>query len=707
MSSLLDDYKENIEGFDIGRFFRTLLLQSKTIILLTTLGLILGIYLYLNTTKEYKINSMLQVYSGSQNQLFNSNNTSTFLNPVAGGDINLLFNLYKTRSNIIQIIEEFNLNLLVDENTNGRKYISSINIENLGDNDSVGFYIKFNESNFDFINSDEITVYSGPYDILHTIENISIEIKKPTNNTIDIIKYTYLNPSLLVSYYSSILSVQTTTSGRFGSNEGILNTSIITSDIELGKKILNYANNVFIENSIKAETEKAQKAIIFIDEQLDSLEGILKLKKLNLKNFKEDNQSINVDLEIQSIIETISNIEEKINTIDIELAEASTLYTSTNPILKTLNERKQALLNQRFQIEKRIKNLPLAEQEYIDLFRDVEISQELYINLTNRKLGFEIQEASTLGNIRVVDDAYMQYQTNPRILSIIIISVIFFVLGIIIAFIRATFFMSITNPAEIFDAGIKNKIYGVVPLINGEFDGDDIFLDQSIQRSFESLLLNIELDTNVKNKRCKLISITSPTENNGKSVISRSLAKILSQKGKKTLLIDNDLIRGDQHKSFGVNKISNEEFNEISLSTLDNIKVDEYLYLIPKISKLKDSFNFLYSQTYVDRLADFQEYFDYIIFDTAPVLSVSDSSILMSLSDLNFLIVRHGNTKLNQIRQSFFMAEQINEQFNGIIYNGYSKPQGYYGYYNLYGDYRYQYYAEKYLYDDYEYTKNN
>ena len=267
--------------------------------------------------------------------------------------------------------------------------------------------------------------------------------------------------------------------------------------------------------------------------------------------------------------------------------------------------------------------------------------------------------------------------------------------------------MSITNPAEIFDAGIKNKIYGVVPLINGEFDGGDIFLDQSIQRSFESLLLNIELDTNVKNKRCKLISITSPTENNGKSLISRSLAKILSQKGKKTLLIDNDLIRGDQHKSFGVNKISNEEFNEISLSTLDNIKVDEDLYLIPKISKLKDSFNFLYSQTYVDKLADFQEYFDYIIFDTAPVLSVSDSSILMSLSDLNFLIVRHGNTKLNQIRQSLFMAEQINEQFNGIIYNGYSKPQGYYGYYNLYGDYRYQYYAEKYLYDDYEYTKNN
>ena len=76
----------------------------------------------------------------------------------------------------------------------------------------------------------------------------------------------------------------------------------------------------------------------------------------------------------------------------------------------------------------------------------------------------------------------------------------------------------------------------------------------------------------------------------------------------------------------------------------------------------------------------------------------------MTISDLNFIIARHEVTRMNELRQSFFMAQQINEDFDGIIYNGYSKPKSYYGYYSLYGDYRYQYYANKYLYN-YDYTE--
>ena len=266
--------------------------------------------------------------------------------------------------------------------------------------------------------------------------------------------------------------------------------------------------------------------------------------------------------------------------------------------------------------------------------------------------------------------------------------------------------MPITNPAEIFDVGIKTKVYGVIPKID-ELDKknkfENVFNDISTERSFESLLLNIDLAGDISGK-CKRISITSPTQNNGKSFISRTLSKILAQKGKKVLLIDNDLIRGDQHRAFSKNKIDSSEFDAIDSAGIENFKVDENLYLIPKIKNLKDSFNFLYSESYSKKVEFFESVFDYIIFDTAPVLSVSDSSILMTISDLNFIIVRHESTRMNELRQSFFMAQQINEEFDGIIYNGYSKPISYYGYYSLYGDYRYQYYANKYLYN-YDYTE--
>ena len=101
----------------------------------------------------------------------------------------------------------------------------------------------------------------------------------------------------------------------------------------------------------------------------------------------------------------------------------------------------------------------------------------------------------------------------------------------------------------------------------------------------------------------------------------------------------------------------------------------------------------------------FKENFDYIIFDTAPILSIADTPILISKSDISFMVVRHGLSRINEIKQSIDSFGQINKNVDGFIYNAYSKPKSYYGYYSLYGDYSYQYYAEKYLDDNYEYER--
>ena len=201
-----------------------------------------------------------------------------------------------------------------------------------------------------------------------------------------------------------------------------------------------------MDTSIRSSTEEARKAIIFIDKQLDSLSEILTRKKQNLKNFKEENQSVNVDLEIKSIIETITKIEEDVNKVDIELAEASSLYTQSNPILKNMNDRKDILLSQKENIEQRIRNLPIAEQQYIDLFRDVEISQELFLELTNRKVGFSIMEASNIGSIRIIDEAFREVQTSPRLIYAIVVFLVFFAVSVFIALLRGAFFLKNFKP---------------------------------------------------------------------------------------------------------------------------------------------------------------------------------------------------------------------------------------------------------------------
>jgi uncharacterized protein involved in exopolysaccharide biosynthesis len=79
----------------------------------TLVGLVLGIGLYFGSVKTYKISSWLQVYS--PNQSFDprqSLNVDFFAAPETNLD-NLL-TLYSSRSNILNLINELNLNIKID-----------------------------------------------------------------------------------------------------------------------------------------------------------------------------------------------------------------------------------------------------------------------------------------------------------------------------------------------------------------------------------------------------------------------------------------------------------------------------------------------------------------------------------------------------------------------------------------------------------------
>ena len=84
--------------------------------------------------------------------------------------------------------------------------------------------------------------------------------------------------------------------------------------------------------------------------------------------------------------------------------------------------------------------------------------------------------------------------------------------------------------------------------------------------------------------------------------------------------------------------------------------IDNNLYIIPRVKGLTNSFQFLFSYDYKEKIKFFKDQFDFVIFDTGPILSVADSSILIEQSDINFLIVRHGVNRINEIKQSLLIT---------------------------------------------------
>ena len=201
--------------------------------------------------------------------------------------------------------------------------------------------------------------------------------------------------------------------------------------------------------------------------------------------------------------------------------------------------------------------------------------------------------------------------------------------------------------------------------------------------------------------------ITSGTAGNGKSFVSRLLAQKLASLGHRTLLLDYDFKRGDQHKSFSKDKISKSNFLKLSNDNLDNYCEDKNLYFIPKITGLNSSFQLINTIEFDKKMEFFKNSFDYVIMDTAPLLSVSDTLQLLGYSDIKCVVVRHELSKISEIKQIVGIGDQLGIKFDGILYNAYERPSSYYGYYGLYGNYDYQYYANKYLYESYDYEKSD
>ena len=447
--------KDNLIGLEeinFGRYFRLFLLQSKIIFAITLAGFILGIIFFLASTKTYNVSSLLQVHSPTQSfDPRQSLNIDFFNAPET--NLDNLVTLFSSRSNILNLINNLNLNIKLG-NLDDEKLIDIEIFQFKKDENYLQktFYLQIQNNSFNLVDDQNNILLkgkSGQY-----IENDHFEIKLNFRSSTDekLIEMTYRNPSDLYNLYKNKLKIKNLGNSRnYWSQEGLIEISLTTDDIIEGKRIINLANEIFIKDNIKVETEKAKASMLFIDTQLEGLEDILNLRKSDLKNFKQENKSLNVNLEVQSIIELISEIEREINLVDLEISQAEMSFTKDNPLYLNLKTQKEALEIQKNNIEQKIKNLPSAQQEYVDLFRNLEVSEKLYSELVSRRLNFSLMEASSIGNIRVVDQAYVKNLVGPKISNILFLTLFSLILSVLIVIFRGMFFIKISNPAELKD----------------------------------------------------------------------------------------------------------------------------------------------------------------------------------------------------------------------------------------------------------------
>jgi len=192
--------------------------------------------------------------------------------------------------------------------------------------------------------------------------------------------------------------------------------------------------------------------------------------------------------------------------------------------------------------------------------------------------------------------------------------------------------------------------------------------------------------------------VTSSTPSEGKSTTAANVAIVMAQTGKRVILVDADLRRPVQHKIFDIS--NNRGLTTAILDTETSIKEHieasavNNLYIMSSGPIPPNPSELLNSQRMEQLLLTLQKIADFVIFDTPPVLTVTDSTILAPKVGGTLLVVDTGNTRRSTLMQASELLNNSNGHIYGVVLNRLqASRRGYYNYY-YYSKYQYQYQYE-------------
>ncbi|GAA0486613.1 CpsD/CapB family tyrosine-protein kinase [Salinibacillus aidingensis] len=204
-----------------------------------------------------------------------------------------------------------------------------------------------------------------------------------------------------------------------------------------------------------------------------------------------------------------------------------------------------------------------------------------------------------------------------------------------------------------------------------------------ISEQYRSIRTNLQFASVDRDLETLVVTSSGPSE--GKSLTTANVAVVFAQQGKKVLLVDADLRKPTVHYTFQVDNttgLSNYLIGDADLESttsqteVPNLDVATCGPIPPNPSEI------LSSKRMQQYIAEAKEAYDIVIFDTPPVLAVTDPSILAKECDGVLLVVRSKITEHEAAEKSKEQLEQVQARILGVVLNDREvKESNYYYYY--------------------------
>ena len=525
--------------------------------------------------------------------------------------------------------------------------------------------------------------------------------------------YTYLSDQQLTQTYIQLLTTQpvldaVTTELGYGverkniTAQQIRDTQIIQVTVEneypartseianalIGQLISQ--NESFQSNRFSSAEASLREQVQQMESQIAGLQAVI--TQISSQNLKD--QTAQLEAQITPLQDEVSKLEQEIVSLPtwttenkVLIAEKQARIDQITPLLNLYQEIYSNLivLGQPFE------NGGSEGLRLEQLKTQLGLYQQIYLNLLNSLESIRLARLQNTPNIVQIEPAItptMPIRPRP-FMNTILAAVVGLMLTAGIVLLIEYFDDTLKTPDDIQRAlGIPVLGFIAEMQYKGK-SAEEIYVSRQprspVSEAFRALRTNLEFASVERPIHTLLVTSTAPAE--GKTTVAANLAAIISQSGKRVVLLDADMRRPHLHKLLGLSnrdglsnlfreRISGKEFGW-KIKSLSDFVVITSGSLPPNPAEL------LGSERMTKILEDLQSENDVIVIDSPPSL-VADAQVLAAKVDAVLLVVQPGVTKSQTVRSSLESFRRAGARIVGVVLNRIPRNRSYY-----YGGYEY------------------
>lgn len=505
---------------------------------------------------------------------------------------------------------------------------------------------------------------------------------------------------------------QRLSAAEHGKQSGIVNVTLEDTDPEEAVRVLEEVAQRYVQQNVARNAAEATQSLEFLNEQVPAVRKQLEAAQTALNKYQTGTRTVDITAETQSVLDRIVDLEAQISEQNLKRTEMERRFTRQHPNFQALINQINQLQTQKAELEKQIGTLPSTQQELLRLNRDVEVSSETYSMLLNKTQELDIIRAGTVGNVRIIDHAAADLE-NPvkpnKPLLVIVATLLGGLLAVAFVYVREALKRGVENPEDIERAG--TPVYAAIPFSEKQAALEKRLANFKRDKSTASYLLTVNDPADLATEAMRslrtslhfamieaknnVLMITGPSPTVGKSFVTTNLAAVIAQSGKRVLLVDADMRKGYLHKVMradgerGLSDILSGRvtlFDAIQKTQLNNLHVISHGQLPPNPSEL------LMHENFARFVKEISTMYDLVIFDTPPILAVTDAALVGSQAGTTLMVTRYGMNGIKEIEAAKRRLEQNGLLVKGVIFNAVVRKASTYG---EYGYYQYEYASSK------------